>query len=261
MALRGRTAVVTGSTSGIGLAIAEGLSAQGCDVVITGFGDAAAIDDVVARFARQYSIRAHYLPADVTQPAEIRALIAAAAERLGVVDILINNAGIQHVAEIDVFPEEQWDRVIAVNLSAAFHATKAALPLMKQRCWGRIVNIASAHGLVASAGKAAYVAAKHGIIGFTKVTALESARFGITANAVCPGWVRTPLVEQQVQARAMRSGRELQEEESMLLSEKQPLPAFTSPQQIADLVVFLCSESASTMTGASLSMDGGWTAQ
>jgi 3-hydroxybutyrate dehydrogenase len=160
-----------------------------------------------------------------------------------------------------VFPEDQWDRIIAVNLSAAFHATKAALPLMKQRGWGRIINIASAHGLVASVGKAAYVAAKHGVIGLTKVTALENGRFGITANAVCPGWVRTPLVEQQVQARAVSSGRSLKEEEALLISEKQPLPVFTSPHQIADLAVFLCSESASTMTGASLSMDGGWVAQ
>jgi 3-hydroxybutyrate dehydrogenase len=180
---------------------------------------------------------------------------------LGGVDILVNNAGIQHVAEIDSFPEEDWNRVIAINLSAAFHATKAALPVMKQRGWGRIINVASVHGLVASAGKAAYVAAKHGLVGLTKVTALECARFGITANAICPGWVRTPLVERQVQARAERSGRSLQDEESLVLSEKQPLATFTDPRQIADLVVFLCSDSASTMTGAAVSMDGGWVAQ
>jgi len=253
--------LVTGSTSGIGLAIAKGLAAAGCNTVITGFGDPAEINSLVVDLARQHDVQVAYFPADVAQPAQIRALVANAMERFGGVNILVNNAGIQHVANLDVFPEDQWDRMLAVNLSAAFHTAKAVLPLMKSRGWGRIVNISSVHGLVASVGKAAYVTTKHGLIGLTKVTALENARFGITANAICPGWVRTPLLERQVQERARQSGRSLQEEEVQLLGEKQAVASFTTPEQIADLTVFLCSESASTLTGAALSVDGGWIAQ
>jgi 3-hydroxybutyrate dehydrogenase len=259
--VNGKTALVTGSTSGIGLAIAEGLAAAGYGIVLTGFGDpgeiAHHVDDIIDR----YRVPALYLPADVSKPVEIRALIAGASKHLGDLHVLINNAGIQHVALIDEFPEERWDQIIAINLSAAFHATKAVLPSMRRRQWGRIINISSVHGLVASAGKSAYVASKHGLIGLTKVTALENAQAGITANAICPGWVRTSLLERQLQARASRSGRSLSEEEVLLLSEKQPLAVYTTPRQIADLAVYLCSESASTLTGAALSIDGGWVAQ
>lgn len=260
MSLHGKSALVTGSTSGIGLAIAKALAACGCNLVITGFGDAAQIQALTESLAKQHDIQAAYIPADAARPADIRSLIAASIQRFGAIDILINNVGIQHVAPLDEFPDEQWDRVIAVNLSAAFHATKAVLPSMKAKRWGRIINVASAHGLVASVGKGAYVAAKHGLVGLTKVVALENAPFGITANAVCPGWVRTPLVDQQVQARAAHSGRTLAEEEQLLLGEKQPLQAFTTPEQIAALAIFLCGDSAATITGASLPIDGGWVA-
>jgi 3-hydroxybutyrate dehydrogenase len=261
MTLNGKTALVTGSTSGIGLAIAKGLAAAGCNIVLTGFGDPKEINGLAAALASQHRVQTVYLPADVARPAEIRAMIASAEERFGGVQILVNNAGIQHIAELDVFPEEKWDHIIAVNLSAAFHATKAVLPLMKRLGWGRIINISSVHGLVASPGKAAYVAAKHGLIGLTKVTALENGRFGITANAICPGWTRTPLAEQQVKDRARQFGRSLREEEAQMLAEKQAILSFTTPEQIAALTVFLCSDSAATLTGAALSVDGGWVAQ
>lgn len=255
------TALITGSTSGIGLATARALAAAGCDVVVTGFGAAEQIDSLTRELSSQYGVRALYLAADLREPAEVRALVASATEHLQGVQILVNNAGIQHVAPLEEFPEDKWNDIIAVNLSAAFHATQAVLPSMKQRGWGRVINIASAHGLVASANKSAYVASKHGLIGLTKVTALETARFGITANAICPGWVRTPLVDAQVQDRATRSGQPLSQAEIDLLSEKQPMPIFTTPEQIAGMVVYLCSEAAATITGAALSIDGGWVAQ
>ena len=261
MSLHGKSALVTGSTSGIGLAIARGFAASGCSLVITGLGDPTQNHALALCLAKQHNIQAAYVPADAACPLEIRNLIAVAIARFGAIDILVNNVGIQHVAPVDEFPDEQWDRVLAVNLSAAFHATKAVLPAMKVKRWGRIINIASAHGLVASAGKAAYVAAKHGLVGLTKVIALENAQFGVTANAICPGWVRTPLVDQQVQARATRSRRTIADEEKLLLGEKQPLQTFTTPEQIADLALFLCGNNASTITGASLSIDGGWVAQ
>jgi 3-hydroxybutyrate dehydrogenase len=261
MQLRGKIALVTGSTSGIGLAIARALAAAGCDVVLTGLGDAAQISAMARDLAHQHKIRASYIPADLVNPAEIRSLVAAAEHQLGAPQILVNNAGIQHVAPLQQFPDEQWDQIVAINLSAAFHATKACLPAMQRGEWGRVINISSAHGLVASPGKCAYVAAKHGLIGLTKVTALENAAFGITANAICPGWVRTPLVEAQVQARATASGISLREAEQQIIGEKQAILEFTVPEQIAALALFLCSDSASTVTGAAMSMDGGWVAQ
>ena len=259
--LKGRTAIITGSTSGIGLGIANALAAQGCDIVMNGFGDPAAIEVLRAGLAERHGVRALYLPADMGKPAEIRGLVAEAARRLDSVDILINNAGIQHVAPIVDFPEERWDAVIGVNLSAAFHASKAALPLMIARRWGRIINIASAHGLVASADKAAYVSAKHGLVGLTKVAAIENANHGITCNAICPGWVLTPLVEQQIEARARDQGIAVDQAREDLVREKQPMLDYTTPEKIGALAVFLCGEAASTITGAALSIDGGWVAQ
>jgi 3-hydroxybutyrate dehydrogenase len=259
--LKGKTAVVTGSTSGIGLGIAAALAAEGCDIVLNGFGDPAEIERLRAGLAEKHGVRAAYVAADMAKPAEIRAVVEEAKRRFGGVDILVNNAGIQHVAKIVDFPEERWDAVIAVNLSAAFHASKAALPLMIAQGWGRIINIASAHGLVASGEKAAYVTAKHGLVGLTKVTAIETANQGITCNAICPGWVLTPLVQQQIEARAKAEGIAVEHARQNLLSEKQPMLDFTTPEKIAALAVFLCGDAASTMTGAALSIDGGWVAQ
>jgi 3-hydroxybutyrate dehydrogenase len=259
--LRGRVAIVTGSTSGIGAGIADALAAAGADIVLNGFGEPSAIERQRAELAEKRGVRALYIAADMAKPAEIRALVAAAAQRLGTVDILVNNAGIQHVAPIAEFPDERWDAVIAINLSAAFHATKAALPLMTGRSWGRIVNIASAHGLVASADKAAYVSAKHGLVGLTKVTAIEAADHGVTCNAICPGWVLTPLVEQQIAARAVTQGIPVEQARLDLVREKQPMLDYTTPEKIGALAAFLCGEAASTITGAALSIDGGWVAQ
>jgi 3-hydroxybutyrate dehydrogenase len=259
--LQGKTAVVTGSTSGIGFGIATALATEGCDIVLNGFGDPAAIEQLRGGLAERHGVRTLYLAADMTKPAEIRDLVGEAARRFGTIDILVNNAGIQHVAPIVDFPEDRWDAVIAVNLSAAFHASKAVLPLMIARRWGRIINIASAHGLVASADKAAYVSAKHGLIGLTKVAAIESANQGVTCNAICPGWVLTPLVEQQIEARARLQGIAVDEARQELVREKQPMLAYTTPEKIGALAVFLCGEAASTITGAALSIDGGWVAQ
>ncbi len=259
--LHGKAAVVTGSTSGIGLGIARALAAQGANVMLNGFGDAAAVERLRAALAAEHGVKAAYSGADMTKPAEIRAMVAQAVAELGGVDILVNNAGIQHVAPIERFPEERWDAVLAVNLSAAFHATKAALPHMRARNWGRIVNIASAHGLVASVEKAAYVAAKHGIVGLTKVTALETARTGITANAIAPGWVLTDLVQKQIDALAAREKLDLPQAKDRLVGEKHPSREFVTVEQVAGIAVFLCSEAANEMRGATLSVDGGWTAQ
>jgi 3-hydroxybutyrate dehydrogenase len=259
--LNGKTAIVTGSTSGIGLGIATALAAAGCDIVLNGFGDPAEIERHREALADAHGVRAAYVAADMAKPAEIRYLVAEAERRFGGVDILVNNAGIQHVAKIVDFPEERWDQVIAINLSAAFHTTKAALPGMIDRGWGRIVNIASAHGLVASGEKAAYVTAKHGLVGLTKVTAIETANQGITCNAICPGWVLTPLVQRQIEARAQAEGIAVERASADMLREKQPMLAFTTPEKIAALAVFLCGEAASTITGAALSIDGGWVAQ
>jgi 3-hydroxybutyrate dehydrogenase len=259
--LHGKTAIVTGSTSGIGQGIAEALAAQGCDIALNGFGDPAAIEQLRRDIADRHGVRVEYFAADMAKPSEIRGLVAAVVERFGSFDILVNNAGIQHVAPIEEFPEERWDAVIAINLSAAFHATKAALPGMTARGWGRIINIASAHGLVASAEKAAYVTAKHGLVGLTKVTAIEAANRGVTCNAICPGWVLTPLVAQQIEARASAQGIAVEQAREDLLREKQPMLDFTTPEKIGALVVFLCGDAASTITGAALSIDGGWVAQ
>jgi 3-hydroxybutyrate dehydrogenase len=259
--LQGKTAIVTGSTSGIGLGIATALAAEGCDLMLNGFGDAAAIETLRKRLVETHGVRVAYSPADMSKPAQIREMVAATVAQLGGADILVNNAGIQHVAKVVDFPEERWDAVIAINLSAAFHAAKAALPHMTAKGWGRIINIASAHGLVASGEKAAYVTAKHGLVGLTKVIAIEAANEGVTCNAICPGWVLTALVQKQIEARAAAQGIPYQQAHDDLLREKQPMLQYTTPEKIAGLAVFLCGEAASTMTGAALSIDGGWVAQ
>ena len=259
--LKGKVAIVTGSTSGIGLGIAEVLASQLCDVMLSGFGDEKMIAALQARLHRQYKVRISYNGADMANPDEIHAMVRATRRELGSVDILVNNAGIQHVASIEEFPRAKWEAVLAVNLSAPFHATQAAIPHMRKKKWGRIVNIASAHGLVASKNKAAYVSAKHGLVGLTKVTALELAGSGITANAICPGWVLTPLIQKQIDERARDQRIKVKEAELQLLSEKQPSQQFVTPEQIGKMVVFLCDSGADQVTGAALSMDGGWVAQ
>lgn len=259
--LIGRTALVTGSTSGIGLAIARRLAADGCQVMLNGLGDAGAIEAARAALERESGVRVLHDGADLARPGEVARLVERTARELGGVDVLVNNAGIQHTAPVEDFPPERWDAVLAVNLSAAFHATRAALPHMKRRGWGRIVNTASVHGLVASVNKAAYVAAKHGLVGLTKVVALETAGTGITCNALCPGWTRTELVEPQIAARARALGVGLEEGTRALLSEKQPSKEFVTVEQLAAVVAFLCSDAAAQLTGASIPVDGGWTAQ
>jgi 3-hydroxybutyrate dehydrogenase len=258
--LKGKTAIVTGSTSGIGLGIARALVAEGADIMLNGFGAAADIDALRGEFAKR-GVKVGYSAADMSKPAEIAALVEAATRELGRVDILVNNAGIQHVAPVEAFPVEKWDAILAVNLSAAFHAIRAALPQMKSRGWGRIINIASAHGLVASVNKSAYVAAKHGILGLTKVVALETATTGITCNAICPGWVLTQLVQKQIDDLAAREKLSGEQARARLLGEKQPSMQFATPEQIGALAVFLCSEGAAQMRGAALPVDGGWVAQ
>lgn len=253
-------ALVTGSTSGIGLGIAQRLAAKGCNVMLNGFGTAEQIEQALASIAA-HGVKVGYHNADLSKPAEIEALIQATAQQVGEVDVLVNNAGIQHVAPVEQFDPAKWDAVIAINLTAAFHTTRLVLPGMRARNWGRIVNIASAHGLVASANKSAYVAAKHGIVGLTKVVALETATTGITCNAVCPGWVLTPLVQAQVDARAVKEGISVEQAKIGLLSEKQPSQEFVTPEQLGGLVTFLCSEDASQVRGVAWNMDGGWVAQ
>lgn len=259
--LKGKTALVTGSTSGIGLAIARALAAEGADLVINGFGDPATIEQERSGLEREFGVKAIYSGADMTKPDEIAGMVQLAESELGRLDVLVNNAGIQHVANIEDFPIEKWDAIIAVNLSSAFHSIRAAVPGMKSRQWGRIINIASAHGLVASAQKAAYVAAKHGIVGLTKVVAIETANAGITCNAICPGWVLTPLVQKQIDDRAKASGKSVRDEEIALLSEKQPMHEFAKPENIGALAVFLASDAAASITGSAYSIDGGWVAQ
>jgi 3-hydroxybutyrate dehydrogenase len=255
MKLDGKVALVTGSTSGIGLGIARALAAEGAKIMLNGFGAAADIEKL------RSELKARYHAADMAKPPEVRRLVEETVGQLGSIDILVNNAGIQHVAPVEEFPDERWDAVIAINLSASFHAIKAALPHMRRRGWGRIINIASAHGLVASANKAAYVTAKHGLVGLTKVVALETATSGITCNAICPGWVLTPLVQKQIDDLARREKLSADEAKRRLLAEKQPSGEFATPVEIGGLAVFLCSEAASQIRGASLSIDGGWTAQ
>jgi 3-hydroxybutyrate dehydrogenase len=255
--LTGKTALVTGSTSGIGLGIARVLARAGANVVLNGFGDA---DAVKAEFKGMQG-RIGYHGADMAKPSEIESMVRYAQAEMGGVDILVNNAGIQHVAPIDEFPVERWDAIIAINLTSAFHTTRLALPQMRQRGWGRIINIASVHGLVASVNKSAYIAAKHGLIGFTKTTALETATTGVTCNAICPGWVLTPLVQKQVDARAAADGVDAEEAKRRLLAEKQPSLQFTTTDQLGEVALFLCSEAAANMRGMSLNIDGGWVAQ
>jgi 3-hydroxybutyrate dehydrogenase len=259
--LNGKTAVVTGSTSGIGLGIARALAREGADVVINGFGDKAAIEAERAAIEKEYAVKAIYSPADMTKPAEIAEMIATAEKTFGGVDVLVNNAGIQHVSPIEEFPIDKWNAIIAINLSAAFHTIRAAVPGMKARKWGRIVNTASAHSLVASPFKAAYVTAKHGLAGLTKTVALEVATFGITANCISPGYVWTPLVEKQIpDTMKARNMTEDQVKRDVLLA-AQPTKQFVTVEQVAALAVYLCSDAASQITGANLSIDGGWTAQ
>eukprot|EP00160_Parvularia_atlantis_P000877 Unigene10711_Nuclearia_a/m.32753 Unigene10711_Nuclearia_a/g.32753 ORF Unigene10711_Nuclearia_a/g.32753 Unigene10711_Nuclearia_a/m.32753 type:complete len:261 (-) Unigene10711_Nuclearia_a:31-813(-) len=259
--LAGRVALVTGSTSGIGLGIARALAASGAHVMLNGLGDLAEIERLQRALAAEHGVRVGYSAANMLNKDEVAGMIAQTKRELGAVDILVNNAGIQHVAPVDQFPDEQWDRVLAVNLTSAFHAIKHAVPLMRERQWGRIVNIASVHGLVGSANKSAYVAAKHGLVGLTKVVALENATSNITCNAVCPGWVRTPLVEQQIEARAAQNKTSIELATQDLLREKQPSLRFATVDQLGALVVFLASDAAASMTGASLPVDGAWTAQ
>ena len=259
--LQGKTALVTGSTSGIGLGIARKFAAQGANIVFNGFGDMKEIEALQANVKDEFGVKTAYHNADMSKPAEIEAMMRFAADQFGVIDILVNNAGIQYVANVEDFPIEKWDAIIAINLSSAFHTTRLALPAMKERNWGRIINIASVHGLVGSAQKSAYVAAKHGIVGLTKVTALENAHTGITCNAICPGWVLTPLVQKQVDARAVQQGMSNDEAKKSLLAEKQPSGEFVTPEQLGELAVFLSSEAASQVRGVAWNMDGGWVAQ
>ena len=260
MTLEGQVALITGSTSGIGLGIAREFARAGASIVLNGFGDPNVIESLRSGMARDFGGQVEYVSADVSTADSCRALAGDVLQRFGKLDILVNNAGIQHVARVEDFPIDRWDAILAVNLSSAFHLCAAALPSMRATGHGRIINIASVHGLVASKEKAAYVAAKHGLIGLTKVIALETAGTGITCNAICPGWVLTPLVEAQIQVRAERDGLPRREAEVAMLSEKQPSGNFSTPQQLGRLAVFLCSTSGDNMTGVSLPVDGGWTA-
>jgi 3-hydroxybutyrate dehydrogenase len=255
--LNGKTALITGSTSGIGLGLALAMAQNGANVMLNGFGDAQAARAEVAKLGG----RVAYHGADMSKPAEIEAMVRACEAEFGSVDILVNNAGIQHVANVEDFPVDRWDAIIAINLSSAFHTTRLALPGMKSRNWGRVLNIASVHGLVASAQKSAYVAAKHGLVGFTKSAALECATTGVTHNAICPGWVLTPLVQKQVDARAASAGVSQEESNRQLLAEKQPSLQFTTPEQLGALAVFLCSAAADNIRGVAWNVDGGWVAQ
>ncbi len=255
--LKGKTALVTGSTSGIGLGIALALARQGANIVLNGFGDTEGPKAQVEALG----VKASYHGADMSKAAQIEDMMAFCAAQFGRVDILVNNAGIQHVAPIESFPPERWDAIIAINLTSAFHTTRLALPAMQQANWGRIINVASAHGLVASAQKSAYVASKHGIVGLTKVTALENATTGITCNAICPGWVLTPLVQKQVDARASEQGISNEEAQKQLLAEKEPSLQFTTAEELGALAVFFCSPAANNVRGVAWNMDGGWVAQ
>ena len=258
--LTGRVAVVTGSTSGIGLGIARSLAAAGADVMLNGFGDAATIARVCDEIESRHGVTAAHHPADMSRPEQIEDMVAAAVGKLGWVDILVNNAGIQHVAPLDEFPPAKWDAILAINLSAAFHAMRAAIPGMRARGWGRVVNIASAHGLVASPFKSAYVATKHGMVGLTKVAAIELAETGVTCNTICPGYVWTPLVEQQIDGQAKAHGIPREQVIREVLLANQPNKRFATVEELGALTVFLCSEGAASITGAALPVDGGWTA-
>lgn len=259
--LSGKTALITGSTSGIGLGIAHSLAQAGANIIINGFGDAAEIAQIQSDMEQNHQIKTSYSNADMSQADQIEAMMQEAEKQFGGVDILVNNAGIQHVASIEEFPTAKWDAIIAINLTSAFHTTRLALPTMRKKNWGRIINLASVHGLVASANKSAYVAAKHGLIGFTKSCALETANTGITSNAICPGWVLTPLVQKQVDAKAEKEGLSNEEAKKALLAEKQPSGEFVTPEQLGALALFFCSDAASQIRGVAWNMDGGWVAQ
>ncbi len=261
MSLQNKTAIITGSTSGIGQGIAEVLAKDGCNIVLNGFGDKKTILQLQNDIAGKHNVQVIYSDADMTKPKQIKKMIDTAAKKFGSVDILVNNAGIQHVDYIEDFPAEKWDQIISINLSSAFHTIQNSIPYMKKNGFGRIINIASAHGLVASARKSAYVAAKHGIVGLTKVVALETAGDNITCNAICPGWVLTPLVQKQIDAIAKNEDISPKDAELKLLSEKQPAKEFVKVEQIGELVAHLCKDASRLITGTSLSIDGGWTAQ
>jgi 3-hydroxybutyrate dehydrogenase len=260
MFLEGKTALVTGSTSGIGLGYAKALAAEGANVMINGFGDAAAIESERAGLEALSGAKALYSDADMTKPDAIAAMVKTCADQLGGPDIVINNAGIQFVSPIEDFPDEKWDAIIAINLSSAFHVIKAALPGMKAKRWGRIVNTASAHSLVASPDKSAYVTAKHGLVGLTKTVALEAATFGVTANCISPGYVWTPLVEKQIPDTMKARGLTKEQVMNDVLLAAQPTKAFVTVDQVVALAMFLCGDAAASITGANLSVDGGWTA-
>lgn len=259
--LKGKSAVVTGSTSGIGLGIARALAAQGANVMINGFGDPADLERLRASMEKEFKVDVRFNVGDLSQADACTTLITETEAAFGRVDILVNNVGIQHVAPTESFPVSKWDSILAINLSSYFHTIRAALPGMQGSGWGRIINTASVHGLVASVHKAAYVAAKHGVVGLTKVVALENAEANITCNAICPGWVKTPLVQPQIEARAAQVGGTLQDGERSLVGEKQPSRRFSTPEDIGALAAFLCSEAAHNITGTTLPVDGGWTAQ
>ena len=255
--LKGKTALVTGSTSGIGLGIAKALARQGANIVMNGFGD---VDGPKAQI-EALGVKTTYHGADMSKPAEIADMMKFAAATFGRVDVLVNNAGIQHVASVEEFPVEKWDAIIAINLTSAFHTTRLAIPAMRAANWGRIINVASTHGLVASPLKSAYVASKHGIVGFTKSVALETATTGVTCNAICPGWVLTPLVQKQIDSRAEREGIPIEKAKRDLLAEKEPSLQFTTPEELGELAVFFCSDAAKNVRGVAWNMDGGWAAQ
>ncbi|MDI9334383.1 MAG: 3-hydroxybutyrate dehydrogenase [Cytophagales bacterium] len=259
--LQNKTALVTGSTSGIGLGIAKALAKQGANLILNGFGDYAAAKAEVEAAGAAFGIKVGYSGADMSKPADIEAMMREATTAFGGVDILVNNAGIQYVSPVESFPAEKWDAVIAINLSSAFHTTRLAIPAMRAKNWGRIINIASAHGLVASANKTAYVAAKHGIVGLTKSVALEVATTGITVNAICPGWVLTPLVQKQIDDRAANEKITVEQATKDLLGEKEPSLQFTTTEQLGELAVFMCSPAADNIRGVAWAADGGWTAQ
>ena len=259
--IKGKNAIVTGSTSGIGLAIAHGLAAEGCNILLNGFADKASINALVNELQSTYNVRVDYSPADMSKPNDIVDMVSMCDRIFGSTDILVNNAGIQFTSPVDAFPADKWDAIIAINLSSAFHSVKAALPGMKKRDFGRIINIASVHGLVASENKGAYVAAKHGLVGLTKVIALENASANITCNAICPGWVHTPLVQKQIEDKAKAENISIQEANDKLLGEKQPNKRFVHAENIAAMIVFLCNDNGAAMTGEILTIDGGWTAQ
>ncbi len=258
--LKDKSVVITGSTSGIGLGMARAFAAQGANIMLNGLGDAGDVEKARSAIESEYGVKALYSPADMTRPSEITEMIAQAQRDVGGVDVLVNNAGVQYVAPVDEFPPEKWDQIIAINLTAAFHTTRAAVPLMKASGWGRIINIASAHGLVASPFKSAYIAAKHGIVGLTKTVALETAQQGITCNAICPGWVKTPLVEKQIDAQARAHDLPRDEVIRKVILERQPTKQFVKIEEVAGLAVFLASDAAASITGASISIDGGWVA-